>query len=399
MKNSYFFILGRNTALSVAEIESVLGELIISRELANNIYIINTKDGLNPMHLQLKLGGTIKIGKIFCTADQKEIKNKIIDYIKENKIDKKLNFAINSYGCDWPQRASLEIKKQLRQEGINSRVVESKEKILSSVVTKKQVLDKGGIEINCIKSKNKIFLGQTLTCQPFEELSMRDWQRPGKDEFSGMLPPKVAQIMLNLSQADKNQIILDPFAGSGTIIMEAALMGYKNLIGSDISKQAIADSEKNLSWLVEKGVIGKRDIKSIDFFISDVKNLSDRIKDGSIDAIVTEPYLGPAQRKGAAFSEIKKIKQELEQLYFNAFRVFNKILKTNGRVVIIFPVFMQKENIYLEIIEKIKKLGFEIIDPISHTGFNFSEITKREGILYSRPKQRIGREIIVFVKK
>ena len=93
--NEYFFILGRNTTLSIAEIESVLGQNIASRFVGKGFYIIESKDELNLTELQQTLGGTIKIGEIV-------LKNKkeIINYLKQNAGEKKLRFGINLYGCD-----------------------------------------------------------------------------------------------------------------------------------------------------------------------------------------------------------------------------------------------------------------------------------------------------------
>ena len=87
-------------------------------------------------------------------------------------------------------------------------------------------------------------LAQTEAVQPFEQFSARDFGRPGRDDLSGMLPPKLAIIMINLAQTPLNSILLDPFCGSGTILSEAVLLGYTNLIGTDISEKAIADSKK-----------------------------------------------------------------------------------------------------------------------------------------------------------
>ena len=60
----------------------------------------------------------------------------------------------------------------------------------------------------------KGFLGQTLVVQPFKVLSKRDFGRPARDDHSGMLPPKLAQIMINLARRNDDistKTILDPF--------------------------------------------------------------------------------------------------------------------------------------------------------------------------------------------
>ena len=119
---------------------------------------------------------------------------------------------------------------------------------LSSVVVEQNKLTTAqGAEIVIVQFDKKLFLGKTIAVQPFKELSFRDYGRPARDDYSGMLPPKLAQIMLNLSGAKPADTILDPFCGSGTILTEAMLMGYQDLVGSDVSSKAIEDTGKNIN--------------------------------------------------------------------------------------------------------------------------------------------------------
>jgi len=390
MKNHYFFILGRNSALSVAEIEAKLKDVIKSRNLGDSYYIIEATEIIDKK-IQEELGGIIKFGEIVFESNTKSLKEDAIEYISKNLPEKRLRFGVNNYGTEINP---INIKKDLKAGGIQSRLVESKEKTLSSVITQKEILNKDGIELNLFKSDDNILVGRTLACQPFEKFSYRDWERPAIDRLSGMLPPKLARIMINIAGKDGDVEFLDPFCGSGTVLMEAALMGFTKIHGSDISEKAVEDTEKNFEWMAEKNLL--KDI-SPKLFQSDIRKL-DNIKDNSIDLIVTEPYLGPPLKASATKDEIFKIKSELEDLYIDTFKVFSRIIKSKGQIVIIMPVFLQDEPIFLDILEKIKKLGFEMINPISHTGFKFAEMTERAGILYSREDQRVGREIFVFRK-
>jgi len=147
--------------------------------------------------------------------------------------------------------------------------------------------------------------------------------------------------MINLAQVDQSAKILDPFCGSGTILQEALLLGYHGLIGSDISKKAIDDTKENLEWL--KNSIDRvkgSDLPSL--YNLDVRQLSQKIK--QVDAITAEPYLGPPLKGRESKDQIKKIITDLEQLYIDAFKEFDKILNPSGVVVIIFPVFIKNEK-------------------------------------------------------
>ena len=147
MENHYFFILGRNSALSVAEIEVKLKNIIKSRLLGDGYYIIEATDKISP-DIQQELGGIIKFGEIIFESSTKSLKADAIDYISKNLPEKRLRFGVNNYGADINP---INIKKELKADGIQSRLVESKEKTLSSVIAQKEILNKDGIELNLFK--------------------------------------------------------------------------------------------------------------------------------------------------------------------------------------------------------------------------------------------------------
>jgi len=402
MKNNYFFILGRNPALAIAEIEALLDKNILERLIGPDFFIIKTKSEIDLYSLQKRLGGTIKVGNIIKESEtdpEKEIFEIILKKITTRRDpvcgikDKKLNFGINEYG---QKIDALGIKRILKNEGKSVRLVTSKEKNLSSVISKKEILDKDGVEINIFKINKEVYIGETHVVQFFEEMSLRDWERPGKDRLSGMLPPQLAKIMINLAGSDVSGTLLDPFCGSGTVLTEAAIMGYDKLTGSDISEKAIEDTKKNFSWLKDNEFV-KKTINPILYHL-DVRNIEGRVAPDSTDVIVTEPFLGPPLKKSSTLDEVNEIKLDLEDLYLDAFRVFEKLLKKSGIIVIIFPSFLMKEKIFLDILPQIKKMGFKIKNPLQHIDYKFSETTERGSILYSRAGQKVGREIFLFIR-
>lgn len=392
----YYFILGKNQILSKAEIEAVLNLKKIKYQIIEffaQALVIDSDKQLNIDWLNQRLGGTVKIGLILDKINSlNNIENEFCNLIKCEQ--GKLHFGFSLYPMadkinitkiqQKLKPVAMEIKRRLREEKkLNSRWVVSKEPELSSVIVKKNQLLKYGTEL-CFFIKDKtILVGQTLAVQPFEEFGARDYNRPVRDDISGMLPPKLAKIMLNLAQIkDENSIILDPFCGSGTILQEALLMGYENLIGFDKSDKAIKDTEKNLNWLAQNFDVY---IKNIKLKKIEVAELISECNKKSIDYIITEPYLGPALKGHENFNTIEKIKIELEDLYTQAFEQFNIVLNRNGIIVIVFPVFKIKNQL----------LKLDISSNISQLSFN--EIIKPE-LIYSRQKQFIWREIKIFRK-
>lgn len=412
----YFFILGSNPSLSTLELINSPEIKKLNPEFlgcSDKILLIKTNINPNAQNIIKNLGGTVKFGKILENLEPNH--KKISDFIIKNiSTTKKIFFGISFYDKKlYKKYNSLGrlIKKNIKEKEFPVRWVTSRDKNLSSVVVKKnKLLSSQGIELimfNCLINTHcnaSLQIGQTLAIQDFEDYSRRDYGRPARDSLSGMIPPKLAKIMLNISGVNTEKTILDPFCGSGTILTEALLMGYKNIIGSDKSKKAIEDSKKNLAWILNKNQKSRKleQLKSENgnqvLFNLDVRNLSTKIKPFSIDAIITEPYLGPPLRGNENETQISKNIKELEGLYINTFKEFKKVLKPNGRVVIILPAFRIKTKIlYLEILNNIKKTGFKIADPADEK-FNIAK-NDRKAVIYSRPRQNVLREIFIFEKK
>jgi len=407
----YFFILGNNPTLSLAEIASVLnlkpGQVLFLSEKAA---IVDFNEELDAQKLIGRLGGTIKLGIInfqFSIFNFQTIFNDLI--LKFSKhVTGKFYFGISYYGNKRfdEKKLGMEIKSKLKEQGISSRWVTSKEKVLSSVVVEQNKLTSDqGKEIVIIDSGKEQYIGHTLAVQPFKELSKRDYGRPGRDDESGMLPPKLAQIMLNLGARRPKVVLstlLDSFCGSGTILTEAALMGCQKLIGCDKSEKAVNDTRKNFQFTVSnfQSIFNKpisNDVLRL--FQCKVENLNQKIKPTSIDVIVTEPYLGPSRKKNNK-ETIKEIIEELESLYHQAILQFQKVLKKNGRVVMIWPIFKAKDTIFLSSRNILDGSDFKIINPLENFDkHNIIKLTNRNTIVYGREGQKVWREVVILEKK
>jgi len=232
-------------------------------------------------------------------------------------------------------------------------------------------------------------VGRTLAVQAFKDLSKRDFGRPARDDASGMLPPKVAQIMINLAEIKNyDGIVLDPFCGSGTILQEAMLMGFNQVSGTDLSPKAIEDTKENIAWLKDKYSLSG--VKT-NIFLKNAIKLSESFKSESVEAIVCEPYLGPQR----GWNDLKIVKAEIEDLYSKALREFSKILKPHGRAVMIFPMFFGNKPVNPDYYK------FEIKSslPTEWRENSVLKITQRNTIVYGRAGQKVFREIVVLEKK
>ena len=382
--------------LSMAELKAIF-PLSKGEILANNVFLLNIEEPIEPQKLIRRLGGTIKFGVVGDEirdfkklAILERIKKIITPTLKD--ASSKFNFGFSDYvnsGRINFNELGMETKKYLKSQNINCRWVISREKILSSVVVEQNKLISSGAEIIFFAKSKQILIGRTLAVQAFKELSYRDYGRPTRDDLSGMLPPKLAQIMLNLAQAPPDGLILDPFCGSGTILTEALLMGYRDLIGSDISEKAVIDTKNNIKWIQEKFVAAndnhenendeiKNTKTKINIFKLSATELSQKIAAESVDAIITEPYLGPQRGQ----IEIGQVISELEKLYSDSIQEFKKILKPNGKIVMIWPMFAGYQG------------GKKSYIKIKPDIFGFKK--NSESLIYGREGQRVWREIVIL---
>lgn len=318
-----------------------------------------------------KLGGTIKIAEVI--DRQLDVEKVVGEILKRKAPTGKANFGFSFYGGLKPTNFGMDVKTALKEKGISCRLVVSREKTLSSVViTKNKCLE-------FIVAPEIVAV--TCAVQDFEEYGKRDYGRPASDSYSGMLPPKLAKMMINLAQLPQDKILLDPFCGSGTVLTEALAMGYKNIIGADLSDRAVSDSEKNVNWLIDD--YGLDDINA-EILQVDVRLLTQKVK--SADAVVTEPFLGPALRGEPRELEMRKIVSDVEKLYVAAFCQFSHILPVGGRVVMVFPEWHLKNSAFgLRIDSHVVREGFRRID--------------RGELIYKRQDQKVWRQITIWEKK
>ncbi len=418
-KYQYYFVLGTNYSLCKIDIINLLLKNCIDfkiLEASEEILLIESEDKLEVERFMFELGGVVKIGQVFDKYSPKDFPRNFLNEVTTKKfkefflIGKNVNFrfgisvynggekfkTLNKIWSFVPKIARI-IKKKLDIKYLHI----GERKIPSFLIDKKRFLFRG-FELIIVTGNRDIYIGKTLVLQDYKSYSFRDYGRPRRDAKSGMIPPKLAKMMINLAGKDKNQVFLDPFCGSGTFLQELVLLGYKNIIGTDLEEKAISSTKENLDWLFKKYSLNKNDYK-IRFFKNDVRSLSSKLPINSVDAIVTEPYLGSPKAKYFSSRQMKEEIARLALLYIDAFAEFNKIVKKDGVIVIIFPIFRFKNQFFhLKILEKIHEVSFKEKSFINPKLDSFKSlklnITPRNSIVFFHPGQTISREIFVFAK-
>lgn len=407
-KTNYFFILGRYPDLSLAELKNVFASQSLPFKLlqvSSQVALVESTQ-INPEKMNKILGGIVKFGVVVESLPLSSVPDLPLlftsEVLKNQFFDsdlKKIEFGLSIYSCgskdvDFQNvrkihnEITLKIKENMERSGIKSHFPQIRDTVLSSASVDKNKLLKKGAEIVLIVTQDSILVGKTQAVQEFESFSKRDFGRPVRDMKSGVLPPKLARMMINISQVSKNSVLLDPFCGSGTMLQEALQLGYRKIVGTDISVKAVKDSKTNIKWYQQKFNTVEDD-SEVTIKRVDATRLSSEIKKESVGGIVTEPYLGPTLSKRLKSHEIDRTINELSKLYINAVKEFYKVLNSNGSVVMVLPVFQSNKLGFMPILEKIEKSGFEIIQLSG---------SKRKTVIVGNKRDFVLREIIKFVK-
>ena len=405
----YIFILGRYPELSKLEIFALLRKLEIKSEIifeSDTVLVLKTQIEINVSELNKVLGGTVKIGELVRSFPQSVHEDELEEYFTSASIFEeifinpptKLVFGISLYPyarqhdktnnlARFQRKLIHLLKDHLDQQGFKTRYPHLDGTFLSSASVDKNKILTSGAEILLIETPTQLYIGKTLTVQEFESFSKRDYGRPKRDMESGIMPPKIARMMINIAEIEKEETLLDPFCGSGTLIQEALLLGYKKVIGTDLSQKAIHDTKENIIWLRKNS-----DVTTTPQILQhDVTKLAEKLQPRSVDAIVTEPYMGPNLKNKPHLKDVQKTKAELEDLYLNAFKSFAQVLKPGGSIVMIFPVFhVHHHYLMIDLLDKIARLGFSQV-VLSHE--------KRNSLLLGNSQDYVLREIIKWKRE
>ncbi len=371
----FLFIYGKNPDISLAEIVSYFeaGEMDFQIKDYSDIFVLIGMQNL-PKNMMEDLGGTIKIAEVLLSTGKKDVSEIMKE--AEQKIDfdklfrilpEKTTFGVSSYNSRKEHELFSDFfKSKMKEKGIKAGYMHLPSNI--SVVphadlVKKHIVEKS-LEIITCTGKN-FYLGKTLFVHNPFEFQKRDVKRPVQRAIYS-IPPRLSKIMINLS-GSKSGVLLDPFCGIGSILQEAALMGF-DVRGVDIDKDCVEGCVKNLSWLekeykIKIGDIGKK------IMSGDSRNLEKYFSENSVDAIVTEPYLGPPLKEKPSAKEGKSILDEIAPLYERSLENMIKVLKPGKRIVIVAPVFKTEEGIVrLDMDEICRKNNCVLIDVLKKYG-------------------------------
>jgi SAM-dependent methyltransferase len=358
-----------------------------------------------PFH---RLGGSIKLAKLLTILDtthwgdvEKFLINNVVphtQYLPEGK----MNLGLSVYGLHVkPSRINatgLTLKKVIKATGRPVRIVPNKTPDLSSAqVLHNNLTDERSWELLFVQNGNQTYVAQTTNVQNINAYAARDQKRPKRDAKVGMLPPKLAQIIVNLASKHvipdgavlntatkpKPAALLDPFCGTGVVLQEALLMGY-NTYGTDLEKRMVDYSNANLEWLETKfNVSGRTYLLEV----GDATNFEWQ----SFDLIACETYLGRPFSAIPAPEVLREVMYDVDQIHKKFLQNVARQTKPGFRMCIAVPAWKNKFGFsHLKVLDNLGDLGY--------TRTVFSHVDSKD-LVYHRPEQIVARELVVLTRK
>ena len=374
--HTYFFLLGTTSKLSFAELSCVLNQYH-PEQLSDHIVRLETAEMLKPQELQNCLGGCVKIlqGEVVLPAvSPQEIAKAIALLVPENRV----TFAFGEFNrAAEEQIAAAEIKKELVALGKSARFIAGNRSGISAAILLHQQKVR---EFVVITSPEHSYLARTVAVQNIDDWTVRDRRKPYADRKKGLLTPKVARILLNINRSfdhSKQRVVLDPFCGSGNILLENAVLTDAG-IGVDLDKKSVRGVESNLEWFSKT----YQQSHNQRVYLGDATHIPEHIAQ-VVTAIVTEPFLGKPKPKP---EQVPDIFRGLAKLYLGAFKNWRSFLPNGAPVTIIFPHTLVGEKEYTmdALIDKLLPLGYTTVSgPLK----------------YSRPDAIVSRSIYTFILK
>lgn len=375
--SKYLFILGKDPQLSLAELYGVYPQAHFV-EIERDFVVLELDQALSQADLN-RLGGVIKLAQILAETRVKELREVLFEQIFYSKEGGKIEYGLSVYG--FPERQLrpllLDLKRMFKAVGANSRFANQNFENLS--VPQYKGLRKKGKEWLIVKGKSGFYVAQGVGVQDIDAYSLRDYHKPFRNMQVGMLPPKLAQILINLTQAQGGQTIWDPFCGGGGLLMEGVLSGHP-MMGSDLNPQTLEGAKRNMAWLQKQFGTSL----SVELFEHDA---TEPLQGKFPDAIAFEGYLGPPQRGPLDLQRQAPLIRELEGLYVRFFKALQKV-HFQGPIVAALPFFHARQGeVHLEgAIQKIEALGFKAEPLLPQTSKTF--------LTYARKEQWVGRRVM-----
>ncbi|MDD1677447.1 MAG: THUMP domain-containing protein [Methanomicrobiales archaeon] len=163
-------------------------------------------------------------------------------------------------------------------------------------------------EIRVVISEDRCYIGKLLVTL---DRGAFNYRTPLRRAFfhPGVMLPRTARALVNLSRVRPGQLLLDPFSGTGGILIEADLIGAQ-VVGGDADPYMVAGSRAN--------------VPAGEFFLANATMLP--VQDCCMDAVVTDLPYGQSSSITA---------RSMESLYTESLAEIRRVLAPDRFAVVV----------------------------------------------------------------
>jgi len=393
----YIALLGRQPELSIAELERVFTDV---RWFSSRTALI-TSPKIQP-DIQ-RLGGSQKIGRVITTlntTDWRRVSDAIVKHYTQEwaGADGKITLGLSAYDFTVSprdvQKVGLILKSKLKQRGTSLRLIPNQDAALSTATAhhNKLGLSASKVELIIVKGRHETVVAESCGAQNITALAARDQGRPRRDAFVGMLPPKLAQIMINLAvgpsalatNEERSALtVLDPFCGTGVLLQEAMLLGF-SAYGTDLSEKMVRYTTENLEWLERTAHT------QVTWRVSEGDAMDTHWKQ-PITAVASEAYLGQPFSAPPSASKLTEVQGNCNHIIGSFLKNLASQLEPGTVAVIGVPAWRASDGTFthLPLTKNLAKYGF--------TRYILTTVDSA-ALLYARPDQVVARELLILTK-
>lgn len=392
MKYAQLAILGRQSKLALAELESIRGSENVMPFGENAALLVQ------PYNDGKRLGGVTRLARPLEEIANtnwghiaRKLEQCLASELAKKPLEGKIKLGLSVFGVNVGQRelfaTGLSLKKAARSAGRSVRVIPNTALELNSAqVLNNKLTDELGIELLIVKGTSNVWLACTTWTQDIDDYAKRDFGRPKRDAFVGMLPPKLAQTMLNLANVKPTEVVLDPFCGTGVVLQEARLLGA-SAIGTDISEKMVDYSKQNMDWLIQAYNLSTNDI-TIETGDATTHHWSIGNK---LAHVVCETYLGQPLSGLPSPAKLAEIMQNCDTIITKFLKNLHPQLTKDTRCTIAVPAWRVGSQFkHLKLIDHLEDLGY---NRVRFTHANWQDL------IYHREDQIVARELLVLITK
>jgi tRNA (guanine10-N2)-dimethyltransferase len=236
--NLFFLLSGENETLPAAELKAIIEAegfvYTITEKLDQLVRLEADSRSVKAVHHRSAYTMASALELFSCEAQEAEIRKAADATDFKNAVNEGETFEVRikrvkEYS---PENDTMNLERKLGKH------------ILNNTTKTKVNLKKPDKTFFGVLTSNKLVFGIKLTEITPKTFSER---RPRKKPFfhPSAMPSKLARCMVNLARAKTGELVLDPFCGTGSVMIEAAFVGCR-VLGFDVQRRMGEGTRRNL---------------------------------------------------------------------------------------------------------------------------------------------------------